>query len=138
MVIRQGEVYWLQFGAIEGSAPAGRRPALIVQHDRFNRSAISTTVVAAITSNVRLGAMPGNVRLRKGAAGLPRASVVNVSQIRTIDRTRLGDRVGLLGTSKMHDVLRGLALLFGTDEVAVASPWSLMSSTSPEHRWPTS
>jgi mRNA interferase MazF len=122
MVIRQGDFYWLQFGAIEGSAPAGRQPALIVQHDRFNRSAISTTVVAAITSNVRLGAMPGNVRLRKGEAGLPRASVVNVSQIRTIDRTRLGDRVGLLGTSRMHDVLRGLSLLFGTDEVAVVSP----------------
>jgi mRNA interferase MazF len=122
MVIQQGEVYWLQFGAIEGSAPAGRRPALIVQHDRFNRSAISTTVVAAITSNVRLGAMPGNVRLRKGEAGLPRPSVVNVSQIRTIDRTRLGNRVGLLGRSRMQDVLRGLALLFGTDEVGVVSP----------------
>jgi mRNA interferase MazF len=121
MVIQQGEVYWLQFGSIEGSAPAGRRPALIVQHDRFNRSAISTTVVAAITSNVRLGAMPGNVRLRKGEAGLPRPSVVNVSQIRTIDRTRLGNRVGLLGRSRMQDVLRGLALLFGTDEVGVLS-----------------
>jgi mRNA interferase MazF len=122
MVIQQGEVYWLQFGSIEGSAPAGRRPALIVQHDRFNRSAISTTVVAAITSNVRLGAMPGNVHLRKGEAGLPRPSVVNVSQIRTIDRTRLGNRVGLLGRSRMQDVLRGLALLFGTDEVGVLSP----------------
>jgi len=85
-VIRQGEVYWLHFGAAEGSAPAGRRPALVVQHDRFNRSTISTTVVAAITSHLRLGAMPGNVRLRRGEAGLPHASVVNVSQIRTIDR----------------------------------------------------
>ena len=118
MVIRQGEIYWLHFGPAEGSAPAGRRPALVVQHDRFNRSAISTTVVAAITSNLRFGAMPGNVRLRQGEAGLPRASVVNVSQIRTIDQTRLGDRVGALGAVKMRDVLRGLALLFGTDEVA--------------------
>lgn len=117
-MIRQGEVYWLQFGAAEGSAPAGRRPALVIQHDRFNRSAISTTVVAAITSNLRLGAMPGNVRLRRGEAGLPHASVVNVSQIRTIDRTRLVDQAGVLGASRMHGVLRGLALLFGTDEVA--------------------
>jgi mRNA interferase MazF len=62
--------------------------------------------------------MPGNVRLRRGEAGLPRASVVNVSQIRTIDRTRLVDRVGVLRPLKMRDVLRGLALLFGTDEVA--------------------
>ena len=116
-MIRQGEVYWLHFGAAAGSAPAGRRPALVIQHDRFNRSAISTTVVAAITSNLRLGAMPGNVRLRRGEAGLPRASVVNVSQIRTIDRTRFVDRVGVLEAARMREVLKGLVLLFGTEEV---------------------
>ena len=121
-MIRQGEIYWLHFGPAEGSAPAGCRPALVVQHDRFNRSAISTTVVAAVTSNLRLEAMPGNVRLRQGEAGLPRASVVNVSQIRTIDRTRLGDRIGVLGAARMRDVLKGLALLFGTDEIAGEGP----------------
>ena len=118
LVIRQGEIYRLHFGPVQGSAPAGRRPALVVQHDRFNRSAISTTVVAAVTSNLRLGAIPGNVRLRRGEAGLPRASVVNVSQIRTIDRTELVDRVGVLGAGKMREVLKGLALLLGTDEVS--------------------
>jgi len=117
-VIRQGEIYWLHFGPVEGPAPAGRRPALVVQHDRFNRSAISTTVVAAITSNLRLGAMPGNVRLRRGEAGLPRASVVNISQLRTIDRTRLAERVGVLAAGTMRDVLAGLALLLGTDEMS--------------------
>ena len=115
-MIRQDEIYWLHFGPAEGSAPAGRRPALVVQHDRFNRSAISTTVVAAVTSNLRLGTMPGNVRLQRGEAGLPRASVVNVSQIRTIDRTRLVDRAAILGAGKMRDVRKGLALLLGTDE----------------------
>ena len=121
LVIRQGDVYWLQFGPAEGSAPAGRRPALVVQHDRFNRSAISTTVVAAITSNPRMAAMPGNVRLRRGEVGLARPSVVNVSQIRTIDRVRLVDRVGTLGRARMREVLKGLALLFGTDEGADVS-----------------
>jgi len=121
LVIRQGEVYWLHFGTAEGSAPSGRRPALVVQHDRFNRSTISTIVVAAITSNLRLAGMPGNVRLRRGEAGLPHASVVNISQVRTIDRTRLVDPVGTLGASRMRDVLRGLILLFGTDEVADVS-----------------
>jgi mRNA interferase MazF len=116
--MRQGEIYWLHFGAPEGSEPAGRRPALVVQHDRFNRSAISTTVVAAITSNLRLGSMPGNVRLRSGEAGLPRPSVVNVSQLRTIDRSRLGERVGALAPERVREVLQGLALLFGTDEAA--------------------
>ena len=115
-MIRQGEVYWLHFGAVQNSAPAGRRPALVVQHDRFNRSTISTTVVVAVTSNLRLGAMPGNVRLRRGEAGLSRPSVVNVSQIRTVDRTRLGERVGVVGVSRMRDVLKGLTLLLGTDE----------------------
>lgn len=118
-MIRQGEVYWLHFGGATGSAPAGRRPALVIQHDRFNRSAISTIVVAAITSNLRLADMPGNVRLRRGEAGLPHASVVNVSQIRTIDRLRLVERVGILGMSRMRDVLKGLVLLFGTDDVVV-------------------
>ena len=117
MVIRQGDVYWLTFGRPDDSAPPGRRPALVVQHDRFNRSAISTTVVAAITSNLRLAAMPGNVRLPRGDGGLPEPSVVNVSQIRTIDRTRLGERVGAIRPAKLRLVLQGLALLLGTDDV---------------------
>ena len=117
-MIRQGEIYWLRFGRAEGSAPAGRRPALVIQHDRFNRSAISTTVVAAIASNLRLAEMPGNVRLRRGEAGLLRASVVNVSQVRTIDRTHVGHRIGVLSSAKLREVLKGLALLFGTDEIA--------------------
>jgi len=115
-VIRQGEVYWLHFGSPKGSAPAGRRPALVVQHDRFNRSTISTTVVAVITSNLRLGAMPGNVRLRSGEGGLPRPSVVNISQLRTIDRGRLGERIGVLAPARLREVIKGLALLFGTDD----------------------
>ena len=83
---------------------------------RFNRSAISTTVVAAVTSNLRLAAMPGNVRLRRGEAGLLVPSVVNISQLRTIDRTRLDERVGILGPARMREILRGIALLFGTDD----------------------
>jgi mRNA interferase MazF len=75
-----------------------------------------------VTPNLRLGAMPGNVRLRQGEAGLPRASVVNVSQLRTIDRTRLHDRVGILGAARMRDVLRGLTLLLGTDAVVSEDP----------------
>lgn len=119
-MIRQGEVYWLHFGAPEGSAAAGRRPAMVVQHDRFNRSAISTVVVAAITSNLRLAAMPGNVRLRGGEGGLPRPSVVNISQLRTVDRRQLAERVGALGHDRIQEVLQGLALLLGTDRLTDA------------------
>lgn len=116
-MIRQGEVYWLEFRG-RGSEPRGRRPAVVVQHDRFNKSAIATTVVAAVTSNLRLAAMPGNVRLRRGEASLPRACVVNVSQLLTVDRERLDKPVGILGAERLRDVLRGLALLFGTDPAA--------------------
>ena len=116
-MIRQGAIYWLHFGAPEGSAPAGRRPAVVVQEDSFNRSGISTVVVAAITSNLRLAGIPGNVRLRKGEGGLPRASVVNVSLLRTVDRGQLREKIGVLGQDRIRDVLRGLALLLGTDRL---------------------
>jgi mRNA interferase MazF len=112
--MRQGEVYWLHFAG-PGSEPEGRRPALVVQHDRFNRSAIQTTVVVAITSNLRLAGMPGNVRLRKGEANLPRASVVNVTQLRTVDRERLTEPVGHLAPVRIREVLVGLAMVLGLD-----------------------
>lgn len=115
-MVAQGDVVWFRFRGV-GSEPAGKRPALVVQHDRFNRSAIQTTVVAAITSNLTLAQMPGNVRLRKGEAGLDRASVVNVSQVRTLDKSRLGSPIGQLRRSRMNEVLRGLELIFGTDEL---------------------
>lgn len=114
--MRQGEVYWFKFGG-GGSEPKGRRPAVVVQDDRFNASAIRTTVVAAITSNLRLEEMPGNVRLRKGEANLPRASVVNVTQLTTLDRDRLDDRVGALSPARTREILRGLALVLGIDSL---------------------
>jgi mRNA interferase MazF len=112
--MRQGEVYWLRFDG-SGSEPSGRRPALVIQDDRFNRSAIQTSIVAAITSNLLLAEMPGNVRLKKGEANLPRASVVNISQVRTIDRDRLRDLIGTLGPRRIGEVLSGLSLVFGID-----------------------
>lgn len=115
-MIHQGDVYWLHFRG-SGSEPDGKRPAVVVQHDRFNRSAIGTTVVAAVTSNLRLAAMPGNVRLRKGEANLSRPSVVNVSQIGTVDRQRLVDRVGSLGPARLREVLNGLGLVLGLADV---------------------
>jgi mRNA interferase MazF len=111
-VIRQGDVYWFAFRG-KGSEPDGRRPCVVVQHDRFNRSLIATTLVVPITSNLRLAAMPGNVRLRKYEAKLPRSSVVNVSQVVTVDKARLSDRLGSLAPARVHAVLEGLALVLG-------------------------
>ena len=113
-MLQQGQVYWLRFEG-RGSEPDGRRPAVVVQHDRFNRSAINTTVVAAITSNKRLAAMPGNVALRKGEANLPQSCVVNVSQLRTVDRESLAELVGRLSPRRLADVLNGVGLVFGLE-----------------------
>jgi mRNA interferase MazF len=115
--MRQGQVYWFSFSGT-GAEPEGRRPAVVVQDDRFNRSAINTTIVVAITSNLRLAAAPGNVRLRKGEANLPRPSVVNVTQVRTIDRDQLRELLGSLSPGRVHEIVAGLALVVGFDRLA--------------------
>ena len=74
MVIRQGEIYWIDFGEPLGSMPGYERPCVIIQNNVFNASGIATLIVAAITSNVQLALAPGNVPLRKKEAGLPKAS----------------------------------------------------------------
>ncbi|MBI4701939.1 MAG: type II toxin-antitoxin system PemK/MazF family toxin [Deltaproteobacteria bacterium] len=111
-MIRQGDVFWADLRGL-GSEPLGRRPVLVVQHDRFNRSAIATTVVAALTTNLRLAAAPGNVCLRRGEANLPRSSVVNVTQLHTLDRTRLVGHIGTLSRTRREEIAAGLGLVLG-------------------------
>lgn len=110
--IRQGEVYWLDFGPATGSAPAERHPCVVVQNNVFNRSAIRTTVVCLITSNLDRAKAPGNVLLKKGEANLPRASVVNVSQILTVDKAELAAPIGALAPLSAVAVRDGLHMLF--------------------------
>jgi mRNA interferase MazF len=110
--IRQGQVYWLDFGPATGSAPAERHPCVVVQNDIFNRSAIATSVVCLITSNLSRAKAPGNVLLKKGEANLPKASVVNVSQILTVDKSELAECVGNLSGTAAAAVRDGLHLLF--------------------------
>jgi mRNA interferase MazF len=110
--IRQGQVYWLDFGPAGGAAPAERHPCVVVQNDIFNRSAIATSVVCLVTSNLNRANAPGNVLLKKGEAGLPKASVVNVSQILTVDKTDLVEYTGALSGMAAAAVRDGLHLLF--------------------------
>ena len=110
--IRQGQVYWLDLGPATRSATAERHPCVVVQNDIFNRSAIATTVVCLITSNLKRADAPGNVLLKKGEARLPKASVVNVSQFLTVDKTELVEYVGKLSSVASADVRDGLCLLF--------------------------
>ncbi len=110
--VRQGQVFWLDFGSPGGSAPADRHPCVVVQNDVFNRSAIATTVVCLITSNLNRAKAPGNVLLKKGEAGLSKPSVVNVSQILTLDKTELVEYAGKLTAVSVTSVRDGLQMLF--------------------------
>ncbi|MCA9987186.1 MAG: type II toxin-antitoxin system PemK/MazF family toxin [Anaerolineales bacterium] len=111
MVIRQGDIYWLDLGDPVGSAPGYRHPHLVVQNDLFNASRISTAVVCALTSNLKRGSAPGNVVLQQGEANLPKASVVNISQVYTVDKELLTEKIGTLSGRRMLEVLAGLQLL---------------------------
>ena len=110
--MKRGEVWWADLPEPEGLAPGYRRPVLIVQANEFNRSHIRTVMVAAITSNVSLAAAPGNVSLSKRSVGLDRESVVNVSQIVTLDKRFLTERVGRLPEHRLRQVEDGLRLVF--------------------------
>lgn len=104
----RGEIWWANLPDPVGSEPGYRRPVLIIQDDTFNQSRISTVIVAIITSNTQLAEAPGNVLLPCEASALPRDSVVNVSQIFTIDRTFLAERVGALPNYLQEEVDEGL------------------------------
>lgn len=113
MVIAQGEVWWADLPAPEGSAPGFRRPVLVVQGDAFNRSALRTAVCVPLTGNLRWAGAPGNVLLTARATGLPRDSVANVSQVVTLDRSLLAERSGKLSRSKLDLVLAGIDVVLG-------------------------
>lgn len=111
--MRRGEIWWAVFGRPEGSAPGYRRPAVVLQIDEFNQSPIRTVIVAAVTSNLGLARAPGNVHCGKRQTGLSKPSVVNVSQVATIDKGRLLERVGLLSRRKLEEVEEGIRLVLG-------------------------
>ena len=103
----QGDIYWVRFGRSVDSGPSGKRPAVIVQNDLLNRSNIQTTVVTLLTSNLKLAQIPSNVRLKKGVANLPKASVVAVSQMATVSKTRLLEKIGTLSRETLIEVVDG-------------------------------
>lgn len=109
--MHRGEVWWASLPEPMGSGPGARRPVLVVQANEFNASRIHTVIVAVITSNLRLAAAPGNVLCLTRETGLPRDSVVNVSQLITVDKSLLTERVGLLPARTLRQVEAGLRLV---------------------------
>lgn len=106
--IQRGEIWWAELPAPRRSETGYRRPVLVVQADSFNRSRIQTAIVAAITSNVELAGAPGNVLLPARSVGLPLDSVVNVSQLLTLDRSFLTEHAGMLTPRLQRSVDEGL------------------------------
>jgi mRNA interferase MazF len=111
--MKRGEVWWASLPPPSGSGPGFRRPVLVVQSDPFNDSRISTAIVAVITSNLALAEAPGNVQAGRADTGLSKPSVVNVSQVLTIDKALLTQRVKLLPAAAMAQVDNGLRLVLG-------------------------
>lgn len=109
--MKRGEIWWATLPDPLGSEPGYRRPVLIVQSDEFNRSGIRSVICAAVTSNLNLAGAPGNVHLATRVSGLPKPSVVNVSQLFSLDRTRLTERVKAIDTQRMLQVDEGLRLI---------------------------
>ncbi len=111
--MKRGEIWWASLPAPTGSGPGYRRPVLVVQSNPFNDSRIATVVVAVVTSNLALSEAPGNVRLTRSESGLQKPSVVNVSQLVTLDRSLLTRRVRSVPAGTMHRVDEGLRLALG-------------------------
>lgn len=117
MVINQGDIYWVDLDEPSGSGPAYKHPHLVIQNNLFNRSQIRTVIVLALTSNLRRAEAPGNVLLDKGEANLPKQSVVNVSQIFTVDKSQLDEYIGTLSSKRVREILNSIKLVIEPREI---------------------
>jgi mRNA interferase MazF len=117
MVIQQGDIFWLDLKEPGGSEPGYRHPYVIIQNDIFNASRINTTIGIALTSNLSRAECPGNVRLKKGEANLSKPSVVNVTQIITIDKADLKEKIGRLSRDRIQEILDGMHIVTNSTDI---------------------
>ena len=111
MVIKQGDIFWVDFGPPSGSAPGFMHPHVVIQNNIFNRSKINTVVICALTSNLKRAKAPGNILLSKGEASLKKNSVVNISHIITVDKSDLIKKIGSLSPPRIEQIIEGVKLL---------------------------
>jgi mRNA interferase MazF len=111
VTIRQGDIYWLDLETPRGSEPGYRHPHVVVQNNLFNGSKLGTIVVCALTSNIKRAAAPGNVLLKKGEANLKKDSVVNITQLVTVDKDDLSEKIGTVSTGRLREIVEGIRLL---------------------------
>ena len=113
MVIRKGSIYWVDFSPGKGSEPIGRRPGLVVQNDILNDSNINTVIMLAVTSTLKFGELPGNIVLKKGEANVPKKCVINATQIKSVDKTSIKEKIGTLSKKRIDEIHEGLKLVMG-------------------------
>src|SRR5512146_437500 len=111
MEIRQGDIFWIEQDEPGESEPGYRRPFLVIQNNLFNQSRINTVVVCALTTNLQRAKSPGNVLLDQNEGGLPKASVVNVTQLVTVDKQSLDEYCGSISGRRIVQVIAGINLL---------------------------
>jgi len=111
MEINQGDIFWVDAGEPTGSSPGFMRPTVVIQNNKFNRSPIRTVLVCALTTNLRRAKAPGNVLLDENEADLPKQSVVVISQLLTVDKSQLIDKIGTLSKERIEQILEGIKLL---------------------------
>jgi mRNA interferase MazF len=111
MVIRQGDVFWIELDDPVGSEPGYRHPHIVIQNNIFNQSRIHTVIVCALSSNLKRANAPGNVLLEPEEGNLQKQSVVLVSQIYTVDKVQLVEHIGTLSTTRVRQVLDGINLV---------------------------
>ena len=117
MVIKQGDIFWVNLPVPRGSESGYRHPHVVIQNNIFNCSKINTVVLCALTSNILRASSPGNVLLKKGEANLPKASVVNISQIITINKFELEEKIGTLSPKRIEEINNGIKLLIEPKEI---------------------
>lgn len=114
-MIRRGQVWWADLGTPRGSSPGFERPVVVVQADKFNKTNIDSVVVVISTTNLRLAQMPGNVLVEQGIGGLRETSVINVTQLFTLDKSDLIEQLGTLPADKLEKIDAGLAQALSLD-----------------------
>lgn len=117
MEIKQGDIFWVDLEEPRGSAPGFTRPFVVIQNNLFNQSRIDTVLVCALTTNLSRASAPGNVMLSKGEAGLPKQSVVVVSQTIAIDKSELREKIGAVSKSRIAEIVEGIKLIVEPREI---------------------
>ncbi|MDJ0516672.1 MAG: type II toxin-antitoxin system PemK/MazF family toxin [Trichodesmium sp. MO_231.B1] len=117
MLINQGDIFWIELAEPSGSQASYRHPHVVIQNNVFNFSLINTVVVCSLGSNMKLAGVPGNIVLSPGEANLPDQRVVNISQIFTVEKAKLTDKIGTLSPERVEQILNGVELLLKPTEM---------------------